>query len=170
MALQLYKIATVEVGSAGAANIDFTSIPQGYTDLLVRLTARGTTTSPDRDAILSNIKFNNTSTTYTSKWLRTQGTVSASFNGGALAGYVNSSSWTASTFCSTDIHIPNYRESQQKTYSVENVAEQNVASYDAIMGIAAGLWNGTGAINQITFALDYGNFAQNSTATLYGIL
>ena len=170
MANTFVKIgSTVTVGSGGAANIDFTSIPATYTDLVVKLSARGTTTSPDRDALLCSIKFNNTSTTYTSIWLRTQGTAVSSFNGGALAGYVNASGFTASTFSCTDIYIPNYAGSQQKSYSIDNSAEQNVASYDALLGIAANLWNGTGAINQITFTLDYGNFDQYSTASLYGI-
>jgi hypothetical protein len=162
--------STVTVGSGGAATIDFSSIPSTYTDLILKISARGTTTSPDRDALLSNIKFNNTSSTYTSKWVRTQGTAASSFNGGALAGYVNASNWTASTFSNTDIYIPNYAGSNQKSYSIDNSAEQNVASYDAMLGLGAGLWNGTGAINQITITLDYGNFAQYSTASLYGVL
>jgi hypothetical protein len=162
-------LETIEL-SQSAASVTFDNIPQtGYTDLKLVISGRGSTTSPDRDAILSNIKFNNTSTTYTSKWLRTQGTVAASFNGAALAGYVNSSSWTASTFNNTEIYIPNYKGSQQKVYAIENAAEQNVASYDAMLGLGSGLWNGTGAITQITFALDYGSFVSGSTFSLYGV-
>lgn len=163
--------STITVGAGGQAALEFTSIPSTYTDLILKWTARGTTTSPDRDALLASIKFNNTSTTYTSKWVngRGNGTTPSSFNGGALAGYVPSSSWTTSCFSNTDIYIPNYAGSQQKAYSIDNVAEQNVAGFDAGIGLGAGLWNGTGAINQITLTLDYGNFAQYSTASLYGI-
>ena len=160
---------TVTVGSGGAATIDFSSIPSTYTDLILKISARGTTTSAARDSLLSSIKFNNTATTYVSKWVRTQGTAASSINGGALAGYVNASNFTASTFNNTDIYIPNYAGSNKKSYSMENVAEQDSASYDSILGFGAGNWDGTGAINQITFSLDYGNFAQNSTAALYGI-
>jgi hypothetical protein len=37
MATTYEAIATVEVGSGGAADIEFTSIPQTYTDLLCSL-------------------------------------------------------------------------------------------------------------------------------------
>jgi len=162
--------STITVGSGGSTTLDFSSIPSTYTDLVLKVSARGTTTSPDRDALLSIIKFNNTGTTYTSTWLRTTGGVVASFGGGTFAGYVNSSSYTASTFSNTDYYIPNYTGSQQKSFSIDNAAHQNVTSYDAISGMGAGLWNGTAAINQITLSLDYGNFAQHTTASLYGIL
>jgi hypothetical protein len=40
MATTYEAIATVEVGSGGAADIEFTSIPGTYTDLLVCLSKR----------------------------------------------------------------------------------------------------------------------------------
>ena len=40
----LVKIQTVTVGSGGASSIDFTSIPQTYTDLCLVYSARLTTT------------------------------------------------------------------------------------------------------------------------------
>jgi hypothetical protein len=36
MATTYEAIATVEVGSGGAANIEFTSIPATYTDLVIK--------------------------------------------------------------------------------------------------------------------------------------
>ena len=170
MANTFELIASSTVGSGGASSIDFTSIPSTYTDLVLKLAGRSTTTDPDRDAVLCSIKFNNTSTTYTSKWLRGNGSTAASFSGGgALIGYTPSSAFTSNTFSNTEVYIPSYTGSQQKSYSVDNVADQNVAAYDSVMGIAAGLWDGTSAINRITLTLGYGNFAQYSTAYLYGV-
>jgi hypothetical protein len=40
MANTYEAIATVEVGSGGAADIEFTSIPATYTDLVLKLSAR----------------------------------------------------------------------------------------------------------------------------------
>jgi hypothetical protein len=40
MANTYEAIATVEVGSGGAATIEFTSIPATYTDLVVKVSAR----------------------------------------------------------------------------------------------------------------------------------
>ena len=161
-------ISSVTVGSGGAASIDITSIPATYTDLVLKFTARSTTTSPDRDSVLCIMKFNNTSTTYSGRTLRARGTDTASFSG-AFYGYINASSYTESTFSSTDIYILNYAGSQQKSYSIDNNNEQNVANYDSVQALIAGLWDGTSAINRITLTLDYGNFAQYSTAYLYGI-
>jgi hypothetical protein len=47
MATTYEAIATVEVGSGGAADIEFTSIPGTYTDLVVKVSARSTSSSGD---------------------------------------------------------------------------------------------------------------------------
>ena len=50
-------ISSVTVGSGGASSIDFTSIPQTYTDLVVRWSTRGTAATV-YDQVY--VKFNNT--------------------------------------------------------------------------------------------------------------
>ena len=45
MANTFEQITTVTVGSGGASSIDFTSIPQTYTDLVIKTSARNTSTS-----------------------------------------------------------------------------------------------------------------------------
>jgi len=170
MATYIQIGSTVTVGAGGAASIDFSSIPSTYTDLVLKLSARGTTTSGARDSLLATLNFNGTSTTYTVKVVRASGgTPSASSTGGPTGGYVNASNFTASTFSSTEIYVPNYASSNAKSFSIDSVTEQNATGWDTIMGLEAALWNGTSAINQITLTLDYGNFAQYSTASLYGI-
>lgn len=161
-------ISSVTVGSGGAASIDFTSIPATYTDLVLKLSTRSTSTDPARASVLYTMKFNNTSTTYTGRTLRGNGTIASSFSGG-FYGYTAASNFTASTFDNTDIYIPNYAGSNQKSFSIDNSDEQNVATYDSILALIAGLWDGTSAINRITFTLGYGNFAQYSSIYLYGI-
>jgi hypothetical protein len=168
MANTYQLIASVTVGSGGAASIDFTSIPATYTDLALKLSTRSTSTDPDRASVLYAMKFNNTATTYTGRTLRTNGLSASSFGGG-FYGYTAASNFTASTFDNTDIYIPNYAGSTQKSFSIDNSDEQNSANYDSILALIAGLWDGTSAINRITFTLDDGNFAQYSTAYLYGI-
>ena len=39
------KLATVTVGSGGSSTITFSNIPQNYTDLVVKASLRGTTTT-----------------------------------------------------------------------------------------------------------------------------
>lgn len=161
MAVTHKLIQTITVGSGGAASIDFTSIPQTYTDLYLVMSARST------DLIQLVIKFNNTATTYTTIHVNGDGS-SATSNNNVTAGYIVGSTATASTFGSNSYYIPNYTGSTQKSFSYDSVTENNGTT--AYQYLGASLWNGTSAINQITFSIfSSGNFAQYSSASLYGI-
>jgi hypothetical protein len=61
------------VGSGGAANIEFTSIPGTYTDLLIKLSARNVTNTETTGAIY----FNNdtTNANYTARRLLGDGSL-----------------------------------------------------------------------------------------------
>jgi len=68
---------------------------------------------------------------------------------------------------SVGIYIPNYTSSNAKSASIDGVSENNAtASYQTI---DAFLWNDTSAITSITLTLSGGNFAQYSSASLYGV-
>jgi hypothetical protein len=169
MPLQLYKIESVEVGSAGAANITFSSIPSGYTDLKLVLCARTSAASANDNFWLM---FNSTSTTYSERSLYGSGTAAASGNSSGTnvryLGPVPGATSTASTFGNSEIYIPNYASSNQKSVSIDGVAENNAtAAYSQIQAV---LWSGTAAITAIQIGLITGNFVQYTTATLYGIL
>ena len=171
MALQLYKIATVEVGSAGAATIDFTSIPQGYTDLKLVFSGRD-----NASAVNHNIQmiFNNSSTGYSNKVVYSDGTTSGSGNGASstwMQGtFLSAANSTANTFSSIEIYIPNYASGTNKSVSFESVTENNSASSGGV-SMWAGLWSNTAAITSIKFtSIDGATTSQYTTATLYGIL
>lgn len=165
MPLQLYKIASVEVGSAGSSSIDFTSIPQGYTDLCLKLSGRGS-----RAAVFDyyQIKFNTSTASFSGRYLYANGSTAASGTETNYAGTVSSATATASTFGNTEIYIPNYAGSTNKSYSVDSVTENNATTSE--MALYAGLWSNTSAINQVTIIAANGNLVANSTFTLYGIL
>lgn len=165
MPLQLYKIASVEVGSAGASSINFASIPQGYTDLCLKLSGRGS-----RAAVFDyyQIKFNTSTTSFSGRYLFANGSTAASGTETNYAGTVSSATATASTFGNTEIYIPNYAGSTNKSYSVDSVTENNATTSE--MAFYAGLWSNTSAINQVTIIAANGNLVANSTFTLYGIL
>lgn len=163
MALAVTFIQTITVGSGGSATIDFTSIPQTYTDLMVLFSTRST------DLQGLNIKFNNTSTTYTTIHMSGDGS-SSTTNNNYVAGWTVYSGATSNVFGNNMYYIPNYTGSNQKVYSVESVSENNSATTGITMMMTGAKWNGTSAINQITFnILSSGNFAQYSKASLYGI-
>jgi hypothetical protein len=167
MALQLYKIATVEVGSAGASSIDFTSIPQGYTDLKVVISARSNRASSVFDDIL--ISFNGSTASFSGRELYGNGASAASITTARAASIATGSTATADTFGNSEIYIPNYAGSNNKSFSVDGVQETNATTAYAIF--IAGLWSNTAAITSISLSPSVGtSFNQYTTATLYGIL
>lgn len=156
--------SAVTVGAGGAASIDFSSIPSTYTDLVLKLSIR-TAYGYYWDG--SFLRFNNTSTTYTTKLVYGDGSAAGSFGSSTdILTYVNASSATANTFANTEIYIPNYAGSSQKSVSIDTVIEQN--GNPVLSNLAAGLWNGTSAINQITL-VPQATIQQYSTAYLYGV-
>lgn len=171
MPLQLYKIATVEVGSAGASSINFTSIPQGYTDLKLVVSLRGT----DANNYINNrVSFNGSTSGYTSKLLYGLGSGTPTSINNSVTTAVDFSSYgtgsiaTANTFGNVEVYIPNYAGSNNKSLSIDQVSENNATT--SIAALTAGLWSNTAAINQVTITPGLGTLVQYSTATLYGIL
>jgi hypothetical protein len=166
MANTYEAIATVTVGGGGAASIEFTSIPQtGYTDLVVKVSARE---SSGNNWFLT-IFNGDTASNYTQKNLYGNGSTAGSIALGPRANFyidcLDASPNTANTFSSMEFYIPNYTSSNAKSMSFDGVMENNTTSINA-MGLWAGLWSGTAAINSITLTQAW---AANSTATLYGI-
>ena len=163
MAVTYKLIETVTVGSGGAANIEFTSIPQTYTDLVVKLSLR---TSADNVTAL--LKFNASSLNLTQRFLQGSGSAASSGSSTAINILENPSSSTASVFANTEIYLPNYAGSTNKSVSVDTVTEKNAT--DAYQRIVAGLWSDVAAITSLTVACAAaGNFVQYSSASLYGI-
>ena len=160
----MVKIETVTVGSGGQASIEFTNIPQTYTDLKLVLSGRSTFSY-----YYGQVYFNNSTTGYSRRSLGGDG--SAPFSGSFSNEYtlvVSRSNETASTFGNMEIYIPNYSStSTNKSFSVDGVTENNGTTAYAVM--FAALWSNTAAITSIKLDPDSGDFAQYSTATLYGI-
>ena len=154
-------IETKTLGTA-AASIEFTSIPQDGTDLVILTAVR------DNGGVAqaTNISFNGSTSNFSSRYLYGNG---ASALSGTLARYVGStrSDNTANTFNSTTIYIPNYTGSTHKSYSVENVTENNATTADA--NIIAGLWSDTSAITSIAISPNANSWISGSTMSLYKI-
>ena len=162
-------ISTVTVGSGGAANIEFTSIPQTYTDLCLVYSTRAATTGSDGSA-----RFNSdTGSNYSYRKLGGDGTTTSSDSGTSQTsltrvGRVNPSAATANVFSSNSMYIPNYTSSNNKSVLIEGVSENNATG--ANIDVIAGLWSNSAAITSITLLIDGGgNFAEYSSASLYGI-
>jgi hypothetical protein len=170
MATYLKIGSTVTVGAGGAATMDFNSIPATYTDLLIKLSTRSTTTGVGTVRMKINT---DTAANYNYRQIQGNGASASSSAGtGATSaaneiGLYDGSDSTTNTFSNTELYFPNYTSSTSKSWSVESVEEENATT--AYVRITAGNWTGTAAISAVSFTLSSGNFAQYSTGTLYGI-
>jgi hypothetical protein len=163
-------IASSTVGSGGAANIDFSSIPSTYTDLKLCVSLRTSAVSVNGAAI---IQFNSSTTNYSSREIVGDGSnVSSSsrtvLGNGLYIGNLSGNSATSNTFGTSDIYIPNYTSSNYKSLSIDSVSENNGTT--AYATFVAGLWSDTSSITSITLSpFNTSTFLQYSTAYLYGI-
>lgn len=153
-----------EIGSAGAGSITFSSIPQGYTDLVVLISDRSSRSGAVNDAVM--LRCNGTN--ITGRRLFGSGsspTTTAEFAAINVAGNA-----TAGTFSNISFYISNYSSSTTaKAITVDAVGENNASlAYQSIM---AGIFNSNSPITSIEFYQETttSSFVQHSSATLYGI-
>jgi hypothetical protein len=158
------EIASVTVGSGGAATINFASIPATYTDLMLVASVRSNRTPAAYDDI--RVSFNNSSTA-TAKVLEGSGSSASSFSTSNYIGQADTAGNTSNTFSSVALYVPNYLSGSAKSYSADTVQEENGTT--AYADLVAGLWNDTNAINRVEIYCAVGSFVQYSTAYLYGI-
>jgi hypothetical protein len=167
MTMQLIESKTL---LSAAASIEFTSIPQTFTDLFVVQSCRFSNAVGDIE-----MRFNGSTTGYSMRLLFGSGSATGSDNNTSSylvwSGLASRSTYTANTFGNSSIYIPNYTGSTTKSVSVDSVNENNATQ--AFQIISAGLWTGTNAITSIEFNGLYSagnNFTIGSTISLYGIL
>lgn len=173
MALVMTPIYTQTVGTGGAAGITFNNIPQVFTDLLVKVSARFDSNPESSNWCSMKVFFNgDNSTTYSFTALYGGGTFTGSERASnstvSQAGWITSSAATANTFGTADIYIPNYAGSNFKSFVSDSVTETNATA--ALAPLVAGLWNKTNAITSVSFNRASANFVQHSTFSLYGII
>lgn len=156
-------ISSNTVGAGGALSVTFSSIPATYTDLALKVSVRGSAATVNQSY---QITFNGSSTTgLTMKRLYGSGAAAASDNGTTSEGV--GATATANTFSNDDYYIPNYASANYKSFSIDNVGENNATTAYALLD--AGLWSNTAAITSIVLTPSSGSFVQYSTFYLYGI-
>jgi len=164
MANTFYKIASVTVGSSGAATMAFTAIPQTYTDLVMKISAR-TTRINIPDAI--SWSFNGLATNQQSISLEAAGGAVGSINLETFRTLGTGASATAGFFGNSEVYIPNYTNNQYKSVSADGIAPDNGSAY---VWLTDNMWLDTPAITSITITdVNSATFVEHSTADLYGI-
>jgi hypothetical protein len=163
-------IESKTLGTA-AASIEFTSIPQTFTDLVVLASIRTARTDDTFDDIVFRFNGDSTASRYTFRRLFGNGSAASSSNAALDRGYFgvfSSNLSTANTFGNGSLYIPNYAGSTNKSSSADTVMENNATASRQIL--LANLYSATTAISSILFFSDVGaNLMAGSTISLYGI-
>ena len=158
MAQSYQLIGTVTVGSGGAASIDFTNIPQNYTDLCVLLSVRS-----DRSASVGDwafVSFNGTTTGYTGATI--EGVLYDTFP--RIFGMGTAANSPANSFGNSTACVLNYTGSNNKSWSVDMVTSTNTND-ESITDLHTGLWSNSAAITSIALTPRVGSaWVENSTA------
>jgi len=158
-------IATTTLGSA-ASSVTFSSISGAYTDLILIISARGTTSASSTSVYFTT---NITGSNYSSTWLVGNGSAAASSRysnlGQGYLGYIAGGTTASDSRGNIIAHFMNYSNTttNKTVISRGNVAEAETAAYVSLI-------RGTSALTSITVGEGGGNnFVAGSTFTLYGI-
>jgi hypothetical protein len=162
----MFPIASVTVGSGGASTLQFSSIPQNFTHLQVRLFGRSSTAAGSNVGIQFN---NDTGGNYRVHYLGGDGSsnFSGDFGASQIAGNVGwtaGSSNTANAFGVSVVDILDYTNTNKyKTLKSLNGIDGNGTG---LTGLWSSVWFNTAAITQINIGAA---FVQYTRADLYGI-
>jgi hypothetical protein len=165
-------IESKTVGTA-VSGVEFTSIPQTFTDVVLQVSGRSSTGSTRADIFLTI--NGDTGSNYSIRRL-------IGFDSGSVQSYAESGTptqtnlisitgngATADTFGNLGFYFPNYTSTTTKSFSVDNTAENNSTSA-YIMGIFAGRYTTSSAITSIKIEPQSSNFMTGSILSLYGVL
>ena len=167
MAITYNKIATTTLGSS-QSSIDFTSISNSYSDLVIIGSIKLATNSGNQMYFRIN---NDTGSNYSVTTLSGNGTSAATtrFSNQTHIRYNYFNDPNLSSFTNLIININNYSSSSTRKTTLSQLTR--VSDGAAGIDLSAGLWRNTAAIDRLTFFIESSNsFAAGCTFTLYGIL
>lgn len=161
------SIATTTVGSGGASDITFSSIPSTYKHLQIRLTSL----LSDQNNIYMQVGAGSIDTGSNYAWHELYGDGSSPAAGaGSSQSFIKvnyQSSTTASYTSVAVIDILDYGStSKYKTVRSLCGSDANGSGY---VFLRSGLWQSTSALNTIKLYGQSGSFNQYTSAALYGI-
>ena len=158
-------IERIEVGSGGAASIEFTGIPGTGKDLLILFSLRSTVNNATGELLINGSSANRQNITL-------YGTGSGVGNQNTTSAYISASQVenadTANTFSSGQLYFSNYASSSNKSFSYDSVTENNGTVAQSV--IHAGLWSNTDVITALKINARTGNLTEHSTASLYKVV
>ena len=160
-----------EILTSNQATITFSSIPNTYTDLLLRISARCADTGTYGGL---KLVFNSDSASnYSYTVLYSGGAGGASDRTASIANArvpfsITASDATANTFGNVEIYIPSYLASQNKPIS--SFGTSGTVGTSTYLGSSSNLWRNTNAITSIQISEIFAtNLLSGSSFYLYGI-
>lgn len=175
MAKAFELITSSTVASGTVSSVTFSSIPNTYTDLLIKVSARSTNIGNNYDNYYLTMNGTAGGTAYSDRLLYGVGSSNGSFNHIGTTqmqiGATPNTAGTASTFDNTEIYINNYASTSiYKSVSSDIAVERNTTTNGAtFVAVVTGLWSSNSAITSLVLTPDATNFVQYSSIYLYGI-
>jgi hypothetical protein len=161
------SISTVTVGSGGAANASFTSIPATYTHLQVRMLVRNTSTSNGYNMRMNSDTGNNYARHYLYGTGSAAGAAAVTSTSSMVLADAGISTSTSGVFGGSVCDILDYANTNKyKTIRTLGGFDNNG---NGLISMDSGLWQNTAAVTTLTIFPDAGNFAEYSQFALYGI-
>lgn len=167
-----YSLIASNTLSSSATSVSFSSIPNSFTDLVVRYSVRGANAFSSETLF---IRFNGVTSSYNKTDLQATGTAAASGTQSSASnlqiGVFNGGTSISNTFTPAEIYIPNYAVTRNKPLGAVSFFESNsTTAGDWYIFADGGFWTNTSAINSIAFSQSSGrDFASGSSFFLYGI-
>ena len=169
-----YSIATI-TAAGGESSVTFSSIPQTYKSLQLRIICRDTA-STDQTSYNSacQIYFNGTVASAPNHILYGNGTSVAAISNGPYSTFILAGAYLPSTATNTFapgiVDIIDYANTNKyKTVKIIAGSENNASSTNRSIALSSALWPTTTAINSITIQGGNSAHAAGSTFALYGI-
>jgi hypothetical protein len=169
----MVPIATQTLSSA-ATTVTFSSISESYTDLVIILSVQSTSAANTDSRPW--LRFNNDSAAnYSTTYLLGNGTSASSTRDSNRVQVDNVTPIsTTPEFTPVTFNVFNYSNATTYKTALQRAGQQNnntgVGGSGSFMGTAVSLWRSTAAINRVDVICGVnGQFATNSTFTLYGI-
>lgn len=165
-----YTLISSTVLGSNQTTVNFSSIPQTYTDLVLSVSARTTAlTHYDEPTYIFN---SDSSTNYSITQLKTNGNTfsvgRATNSAFQYLDYTTGSTATANAFSYNQIYIPNYTSTSSRPSGGISVSENN-SSTSYYLTFEAALYRGGSAISSLTLTAGSNQFVTGSSFYLYGI-
>lgn len=167
MSVFLQPLQTIVVSGSSTSSITFSSIPQTYTDLVVKVSAQSSYNGGTLDYVYIAPNSAGSSCSATRIYGNGANAYSSRTTGYCLMG-VPTVGGTANVFSNNEIYFSNYTSSNYKSFVYDTTSEYNGSiEYNEL---CAGLYSSTSAITSLNLSFGGTYFSSGSKFSLYGIL